>query len=421
MNKIHSVLIDAGLSAAPARFFSQLFYIVFILLVCILATILAKSLIRWAGRRLFAGSRREWGEILRRNRVFDRAAHLIAPLTVNFFSDSFPAYSQWISRGVVIYVIIVLLITADAALNAADDIYRTFPVSKAKPIKGFLQAIKICLYIVGFILILAELIGKNPIILLGGVSALAAVITIVFRDSLLGFVAGIQLTSNDMVRIGDWIEMPKYNADGTVIELSLNTVKVENFDRTITTIPAYAMISDSFRNWRGMVESGGRRIKRAVYIDTGSIRPLSPELLARLRKIDFLSDYINTGEKALSESAGAAGSAPPELAAARHLTNIGAFRAYVQGYLQNHPGIRGDMAVMVRQLPCEGRGLPLEIYAFTKNTDWAAYENTQSDIFDHLLCAAPVFGLVLFQQPAGSDIRQALGAQEPHNTTQGSV
>ncbi len=421
MEKILKVLIDAGVPAPSAAFISQTILVVFILLLCVCATFIAQRLIRGLGGRLLKNSRRGWDVILRRNRVFDRAAHLIAPLIVNFFSGSFPAYAQWISRGVVIYVIVVLLLIADAALNAADDIYRTFSVSKAKPIKGFLQAIKICLFIVGFILLLSELIGKSPIILLGGFSALAAVITIVFRDSLLGFVAGIQLTSNDMVRIGDWIEMPRYNADGTVVELSLNTVKVENFDRTITTIPAYAMISDSFKNWRGMVQSGGRRIKRAIYIDTSSIRPLNSDLFERFRKIEYLTDYLKTKETELAQSGRTGGADPAQGINGRHLTNIGTFRAYMQVYLENHPGIHRDMATMVRQLPCEGRGLPLEIYAFTKSTDWAAYENTQSDIFDHLLSVAPVFGLVLYQQPAGSDIRLAVGAVKSNENIKGSV
>ena len=268
-----------------------------------------------------------------------------------------------------------------------------------------LQIIKVVLYIIGIIILIAILIGQNPIVLLGGIGAMTAVVSLIFKDAILGFVAGIQLTANDMIRIGDWVEMPKYSADGTVIELSLTTVKVRNFDNTITSIPAYTMVSDSFINWRGMELTGGRRIKRALYINTADIKFCNDSMIEKFGKIDLLKNYLGQKIQDINSHNTQLSADLDEPVNGRRLTNLGTFRAYIFEYLNNHPGIHKGMLIMVRQLKSEGEGVPLEIYAFTNTTKWTEYEKIQADIFDHLYAVAPEFELSLFQKPSGSDFR----------------
>jgi miniconductance mechanosensitive channel len=267
---------------------------------------------------------------------------------------------------------------------------------------------KIFIFFVGAILMISTLINQNPLILLGGLGALSAVLLLVFQNSILGLVAGIQLSANDMVRVGDWIEMPKHNADGDVIEITLTTVKVQNWDKTITMIPSAAFISESFKNWRGMQESGGRRIKRSIFIDVSSIQFCTEEMIERFKKIQYLKDYIEAKEKEIEAYNQEHNVDPSSKVNGRRLTNIGTFRMYIQKYLENHPRIHKDMTTMVRQLAPGEYGLPLEIYAFTNDVRWAVYESIQSDIFDHIFAAAPEFGLRVFQNPTGHDMREML-------------
>jgi len=248
-------------------------------------------------------------------------------------------------------------------------------------------------------------LNKTPIFLLSGVGALAAVMMLIFRDSILGFVAGIQLAANKMVAVGDWIEMPKYGADGDVLEVALTTVKVQNWDKTITTIPTYALISESFKNWRGMAESGGRRIKRSVSLDMSSIKFCDEEMLDRYRKIQYISEYIETKKIELEKFNQATEVDHASLANGRRMTNIGTFRAYVQAYLRNHPEINKDMTFLIRQLPPSENGLPIEIYVFSKDKVWANYEAIQADIFDHILAVVPEFDLRVYQNPTGADFQ----------------
>lgn len=379
-----------------------------IILLCIIAYFAAKKIVLRFVSHIIRKSKPEWNEILIKNRVFERISQLVPPVIISIFSVYFPSHTLWIQRIAEAYIVIVVLLIADAFLNSVEKIYKTHEISKTKPIKGFLQAVKICIYIIGLVIIVARLIGESPIILLGGIGALTAVVTLVFKDSILGFVAGIQLSANDMVRIGDWIEMPKYEADGTVIDLSLNTVKVENFDRTITSIPAYALISDAFKNWRNMENVGGRRIMRSINIDVSSISLCTDEQIERFKKIDLLTEYIKEKQTEIENHNKVHNLNLEEVVNGRRLTNIGTFRAYILNYLKNHDGIHKGMIQMVRQLPPQGRGLPLEIYAFSNVTNWVKYENIQSDIFDHVLSVAPQFGLSIFQEPTGFDIKKAV-------------
>jgi miniconductance mechanosensitive channel len=311
-----------------------------------------------------------------------------------------------------IYMLIILMLVLDSLLNSVEAIYRGFQVSREIPIKGFVQVLKLVLYFLTIIFVISILLDKTPVYLLSGVGALAAVLMLIFRDSILGFVAGIQLAANKMVSVGDWIEMPRYGADGDVLEVALTTVKVQNWDKTITTIPTYALISESFKNWRGMSDSGGRRIKRAVSIDMSSIRFCNEEMLERFGKIQYISEYIEKKRAELDTFNRAERADMASLVNGRRMTNVGTFRAYVKAYLQNHPAINLDMTFLVRQLPPAENGLPLEIYVFCKDKVWANYEAIQADIFDHVLAVIPEFDLRVFQNPTGADFRVL--RQTPH-------
>lgn len=304
------------------------------------------------------------------------------------------------------FMIVAVAVGIGAALDMANAIYARSPRAHRRSIKGYLQVLKIVIYAVATILVIAALIDRSPLLLLSGLGALAAVLMLVFKDTILSLVASVQLNSNDMLRVGDWIEMPQVNADGDVIDIALHTVKVQNWDKTITTIPTWRLINESYKNWRGMQESGGRRIKRALLIDQTSVRFLTEDERDKMRRFLLIDDYLADKAAEMADwnaKLVAAGRDPVNM---RRSTNIGAFRAYVQNYLENHPRIRQDMTLLVRQLQPTETGLPLEIYAFTATTAWAEYETIQGDIFDHLLAILPEFGLRLFQSPTGADFVQ---------------
>jgi miniconductance mechanosensitive channel len=291
-------------------------------------------------------------------------------------------------------------------LELANDTYELKPDAASRPIKGYLQVGKILIYAAAVVLIIATLIGESPILLLSGLGALAAVLMLVFRDTILSLVASVQLRSNDMLRVGDWIEMPQLNADGDVIDISLHTVKVQNFDKSVTTIPTHSLVSEAYRNWRFMKEWGGRRIKRSLHVDQTTIDFIEHEDWERLRRFRLLQDYMARKDAELAEwneaNAKACGGEPVNK---RRPTNIGTFRAYVRAYLSAHPRIANRGTLLVRQLEPSGQGLPLEIYCFTDTPAWDEYEGIQSDIFDHLFAIVPQFGLKLFQAPTGHDLR----------------
>jgi miniconductance mechanosensitive channel len=261
------------------------------------------------------------------------------------------------------------------------------------------------LFLTFTILVIAMVVGRSPVVFLSGLGAVTAILLLVFKDTILGFVAGIQIAANDMVRPDDWIEMPKYGADGSVIDVTLNTVKVRNWDKTVTTIPTYALISDSFKNWRGMTESGGRRIKRALHLDMTSIRFCDEEMLDRFKKIQFIREYLERKLEEISRHNRECAVDESVLVNGRRLTNVGTFRAYIEAYLRNHPMVHQEMTFLVRHLAPTEHGLPIEVYVFSKDQRWAVYESIQADIFDHLLAVVPEFDLRVFQSPTGSDVR----------------
>jgi len=305
-------------------------------------------------------------------------------------------------------IILTIAMAMSKTLSYADEIYQRRPDAGNRPIKGYIQVLKIVIYCAAAIMMISVLIEQSPLLLLSGLGAMAAVLMLVFKDTILSLVASVQLTSNDMLRVGDWIEMPGMNADGDVIDIALHTVKVQNFDKTITTIPTHRLISDSYKNWRGMSDAGGRRIKRALPLDQNSVRFLSEEEVDNLRRFRLLEDYLaaKDGELAEWNAREMAGDTNP--VNARRITNIGTFRAYVIAYLKAHPRLSTKgFTLLVRQLDPTPLGLPLQIYCFTDTTKWAEYESIQADIFDHLIAILPEFGLQLFQEPSGLDVRSA--------------
>ncbi|WP_119254829.1 mechanosensitive ion channel family protein [Shinella zoogloeoides] len=346
---------------------------------------------------------------LRRHGLIERLANVMPALVVSAgiaLVPNLPAFVVVVVRNVSsAFMILTVAMAISAALNIVDTTYHRRPDARLKPIKGYIQVVKIAVYVIAALLMIATLIDRSPLILLSGLGAMAAVLILVFQDTLLSLVAGIQISSTDMVRVGDWIEMPGQNADGDIVEIALHTVKVQNFDKTVTTIPIRKLVTEPVKNWRGMQEAGGRRIKRALYLDQTSIRFLDTEEEERLSRLDRLETYLKHKQEELSEWNGRLGERARIPANTRRATNVGTFRAYVEDYLRNHPGVHQGMTIMVRQLPPQPEGLPLEIYCFANTTAWARYEGTQSDIFDHLFAILPEFGLRVFQSPTGSDLQ----------------
>ncbi|GEN84612.1 membrane protein [Sporosarcina luteola] len=409
---IRNRLVSYGVDEAWVDTFSFIILVTFITLLCFIANWITKKVIIRFITHIINKHKLKWGDILLERKVLRRLSHFVPAIIIYSFATSFPTYRVAIETLALTYMMIVAFGVINRLLSVFNDIYQTYEISKTKPIKGYIQVAKIVIIIIGTILVIANLMGKNPAILLSGIGALSAVFMLVFKDSLLGLVAGVQLSATDMVRVGDWIEMPKYGANGDVIDISLNTVKVRNFDQTVTMIPSYALISDSFINWRGMQESGGRQLKRALYIDVTSITFCTTEMIEHYKQIDYLSDYIVAREREIEAYNNTNKIDRSNIVNGRALTNIGVFRAYIDQYLQRHPGIHKGKTLMVRQLAPGETGLPLEIYAFTNSTQWAVYETVQADIFDHLFAVAGEFGLRIFQNPAGSDLKWVRDREE---------
>lgn len=349
-----------------------------------------------------------WDDALVNQGVFSRLSHVVPALIIHRGVHVIPGMTETLATVVVnvvnAYLVVMVVAALAALLSAVNEVYEQRPESAERPIKGFIQIAKLALYIVGGILVIAAVMDKSPVILLSGLGAITAVLLIVFKDTLLSLAASIQLTSQKLVRVGDWIEVPRFGADGDVIDVALYTITVRNWDKTITTIPSYQLVSGSFKNWRGMEQAGGRRIKRSVLIDVSSLRFLSDDEVKRFARFDLLKDYIPAKQDELQEYNDGLEADKDAQINLRRLTNIGTLRAYIFNFLKNHPKIHEDMVTMVRQLPPGPTGLPLEVYCFSSDTDWVHYEGIQADIFDHICAIVPAFGLRLYQQPAGSDL-----------------
>ena len=360
-------------------------------------------------RNLVKNSTTHWDDELVKAGVFGRVSHVAPAFVVYYGLGFFPELPELLTDGLrrltVAVMVLVGALAISSVLTAAERIYDAHPSYRQRPIKGYIQVVSILVYLFAGLLILAALMNRSPWIFVSGIGAMTAVLLLVFRDTILSLVASVQIASNDMIRVGDWIEMPELGADGDVIEVALHTVKVQNWDKTITTIPTHRLIADSFKNWRGMSMSGGRRIKRSVSLDLQSVRFLTDEETARFASWGLLSDYIASKRDELANANAEVGSELP--ADLRRLTNLGTFRAWIWALLRAHPKIhQTGHTLLVRQLPAGPQGVPIEIYCFSNDTDWIAYEGIQADLLDRVLAMVPEFGLRVFQEPAGSDLER---------------
>ncbi len=374
------------------------------------ANLITRALLLRVVWRLISRTKTDWDDALVRRDVFRRLAGLAPAIVIYLFAPSFGSFESWVARLALVYMIAVSVRVIEALLDAGSEIYESHDRARDAPSSGVVAAFavaKIALYVVGAIFLIATVLEREPWGLLTGLGAMSAVLLLVFRDSILGLVASVQLSSYDMIHVGDWIEMPAYGADGDVINVSLHTIKVQNWDKTISTIPTQSLISQSFKNWRGMSESGGRRIKRAVYIDVSTIEFCDAELLERFESFEYLKSYLATKRKDIDEYNRGTGIDTSQPINGRRLTNVGTFRAYIEEYLRRHPKIHNDMTFLVRQLAPTEKGLPIEIYVFSNDQVWASYEALQADIFDHILAVVPQFNLRVYQSPSGNDLRSA--------------
>jgi miniconductance mechanosensitive channel len=406
---MNGILIGWGVDPKIANTFDEMIIAAFLVILAIGLDYLCQAIFVGSMKKLAQHTHYQWDSLLLKRKVVHHLVHTIpgilvyALLPLAFIrGKGLLLLSQKICA---VYIVFALLLAINGFILVFLDMYNMRQVNKNRPIKGFMQVLQVLLFFIGGIVIIAILIGKSPASLFAGLGASAAILMLVFKDTILGFVAGIQLSANDMLRPGDWITMEKYGANGTVIEVTLNAVKVKNFDNTITTIPPYALVSDAFQNWRGMSESPGRRIKRSINIDMNSVSFCTPEMLAKFRKISLLTDYIDEKEKELNaynEEHRIDGSIRVN---GRRQTNIGVFRAYLVNYLKSLPEVSKELTCMVRQLQPTETGIPIELYFFSSVKDWVPYEGIQSDVFDHVLAVIPEFGLSVFQNVSGSDLR----------------
>lgn len=415
LKDIDQLLVSWGMSPSLADTLDQFVAFAVVLIIAFMADALCRGILLRIVPRLVKRTKATWDDIVFDRKVMIHLSRMAAPVIIFYFvpvvfaeTNSFTL--DFILRLCRIYIIISLLSFINSLLKAVYNVYSEREQFRDRPLKGMLQTMQVVLWFVGIIIVVSILIGKSPLSLLAGLGASAAILMLVFKDSIMGFVSGVQLSANDMLKVGDWIAMPKYGADGTVIEVTLNTVKVRNWDNTITTIPPYLLVSDSFQNWRGMRESGGRRVKRSINIDMTSVKFCTPEMLDRYRKIRLLKDYVDQTEQVVRQYNEEHGIDNSILVNGRRQTNLGVFRAYLTAYLQSLPDINQELTCMVRQLQPTDHGIPMELYFFCAIKDWVPYEAVQSDVFDHVLAIIPEFDLQVFQSPSGRDFRQAFSA-----------
>ena len=405
-------LISIGLSESLAIFIKTTIYVIVFGTLSILANFIIKKIIVRIVVSIIHKTKNTWDDIFVKEKVFTRLSHIVPALIILFSSNlifkDYPELIPFVTKAAYFYIILIILIVVNSIILALHSIYNTFPISETRHIKGYVQLVQILIVFIGILVIISVIFDAELKGLFLGLGTFAAVLLLVFKDTILGFVASIQVAMNNMVNPGDWISMPGRKTDGVVLEINLNTVKVQNWDKTISTIPTYALVSESFQNWKGMEESGGRRIKRSISIDMTSVRFCSDEMIKRFTRIQLLKDYIDSKEKELSEYNEKNKIDPSVLANGRRMTNLGIFRKYLEGYLHAHPLIHNKMTFLVRQLQPTDRGIPLEIYVFSKDQEWANYEAIQADIFDHILAVIPEFELKVFQNPTGSDFTRLI-------------
>ncbi len=404
------LITDMGVAEDTATYLKLFILLGALIIVCAIVWFLARLIMVKLISRVVSKTKTKWDDYMLQRKVFKKLAHIFPAV---IFEASIPvvfADFEWLIpvafAFTYIYMVVVVMMVVNAMLNAIIDILLDKPRLKDKPIQSYIQLAKIFNFFICGVLIISIALDKSPIYFFSALGAMTAVILLIFKDTILGFVASIQLAVNDMVRIGDWVTMPKYGADGDIMEINLTTVKVRNFDRTVTTIPTYAFISDSFKNWRGMEESDGRRIKRSINVTISSIRFCSPEMMGRFSKFQLIADYVKERKEEIEVYNKENDIDTTQLINGRNMTNIGVFRKYIEAYLRNNQHINKNMTCMVRQLTPTETGLPMEIYAFSSDKNWVNYEGIMADIFDHIFAAAPEFDLEIFQSPTGVDFNQ---------------
>lgn len=412
INKYIQFLIKIGeefkYSTETATIIAELITFLTILAISILVFFLCKLIINKGVTYLNRKTDNIFVKLVVSNKVFTRLCLLVPTYIIRETAiDAMPTLTRLQHFVIIltrIYEVFVYTRIIDSILNVIHGVYNSYEMSKSKPIKGVIQVLKFFAYIICVLLILAVLTNKQLSNILIGLGTLSAVLMLVFKDPILGFVGSIQLTINDMLRIGDWIVMTKNNADGEVFDIGLTTVKVQNWDNTITTIPTYSLISESFTNWRGMSESGGRRIARSIIIDADTVKFCTPEMLERFKKYQLVERYISDKEAEITFYNKENNIDTSNLVNGRRQTNIGIFRAYLREYLMSNPNLNHNMTLMVRQLTPTEYGIPIQVYAFSANKEWKAYENIQSDIFDHIYSVVPMFDLRVYQKPSSNTI-----------------
>ena len=410
VENINEYLVTLGTGQSLADSLDQFIAVGLLLLLAFSANFICRTVLLHVVTKLVKNTKVTWDDVLFDKKVLVNLSRMVAPVLIYVLLPVVfprePDVVSFLQRLCMIYIIATFLRFINVFLTAIYHVYSEKEQFKDRPLKGLLQTAQVTLFFIGGIAIVSILMNKSPAVLLTGLGASAAILMLVFKDSIMGFVSGIQLSANNMLRVGDWIVMSKYGADGTVIEVTLNTVKVRNWDNTITTIPPYALVSDSFQNWRGMQESGGRRVKRSIRIDMNSVKFCTPEMLDKYRKIHLLADYIDETERVISEYNEMHHIDNSLLVNGRRQTNLGVFRAYLNNYLKNLDAVNKEMTCMVRQLQPTEQGIPLELYFFSAIKEWVVYESIQADVFDHVLAIIPEFELRVFQNPTGSDFRE---------------
>jgi len=403
---LYDYLVISGMSETTAQYLNAFSLLVALLIFAFLIDLIIIKIILVLFTKFTIKTRTNFDDLLVKNKVTSNIAHIIPLIVVLEFIPvifvDFTYFQNMVEKGLQVLAIFLTLWIARGLLNTIKDYFKTLPNLKDKPIDSYIQVFMIFVWVLGVLSAFAIITGIEFVQFITTIGAASAVIILVFKDTILGFVASIQVSINDMVRIGDWITFEKYGADGDVIEINLSTVKVQNFDKTITTIPTYALISDSFKNWRGMESADGRRIKRSLNIKLDSINYLSTDEVNHLKKIDLIAAYLETRQSDIEAYNKDQKINEELLLNGRNLTNIGVFRKYMETYIENHSGTNKEMMIMVRQLAPTSQGIPIEIYAFSSDKRWKNYEYIMSDIFDHLIAAVPYFNLEIFELPSNS-------------------
>ena len=409
---IYDYLLDHGFNETTAAYLNIAVLLIALIILALIIDFVSRRIIIQIFNQLAKASKTNFDDLLVANKVPRNLAHIVPLLVLYEFAPpifiDFPYGRSMVENTLQVLGIILVLNIVRALLRTLNDYFKTLPNFKDKPIDSYIQVIMIFAWILGLLSAFAIITGIEFVEFITTIGAASAIILLIFKDSILGFVASIQVSINDIVRIGDWVTFEKYGADGDVIEINLSTVKVQNFDKTITTIPTYALISDSFKNWRGMTDSDGRRIKRSLNIKMDSVKYLQKEELENFKKIELLQSYIDHRQGDIDKHNESLNVDKTMLLNGRNLTNLGLFRKYVQSYIENHSGINKDMMIMVRQLAPTSQGLPIEIYAFSADKRWANYEYIMADIFDHVIAAVPYFDLEIFEFPSGKNSKPSL-------------